>query len=85
MAFPEGRNPTPGDDSRARYVYTSLNVSRKEIRTLTIHPGDDDGPGQTSLQHISLLNPTEYETISYVWGDETQRASMLVDGRVLEQ
>jgi hypothetical protein len=84
MAFSEPPNSNPGGGSRGPYVYTSLKVSRKEIRTLTIHPDDDHGPVQTSLQHISLLNPTEYETISYVWGDATQRASILVDGKVLE-
>lgn len=84
MASSEGLNSTSDGSFRAHYVYTQLNVSCKEIRTLTVHPGDDEGPVQTSLQHISLLNPTDYETISYVWGDATQRASLLVDGKVLE-
>lgn len=84
MAASAGPNNDSGDSSQSAYVYTPLDVSRKEIRTLTVHPGFEDEPVRASLQHISLLSPTDYETISYVWGDATQRASILVNGEVLD-
>ena len=84
MAASARPNNDSSDSSQSAYVYTPLDVSRKEIRTLTVHPGPEDEPVRAPLQHISLLSPTDYETISYVWGDATQRASILVNGKVLD-
>jgi hypothetical protein len=66
------------------YVYSPLKDKNAGIRVLLVHAGHESSPIHATLQHISLRNPPEYETISYVWGDPKERATIIVDGKTLD-
>nr|OQO29773.1 hypothetical protein B0A51_03688 [Rachicladosporium sp. CCFEE 5018] len=66
----------------SQLVYRSLDRSKKEIRLLLLEAGTDDEDLIASLLIVDLEDPgrPKYETISYVWGDASRRASLNVDG-----
>jgi hypothetical protein len=67
-------------------VYRPLDVSRKEIRVLDVAPGHQSELIYCHLRHVALTSQPKpvYETISYVWGDATQRGVILLDDSVLD-
>lgn len=54
-----------------------------DIRVLTLHPGSDLAPVKCSLRTVSLsdIDRTQFEAISYVWGDSKLRAGIQLDSR----
>lgn len=67
------------------YEYKPVDAARKEIRVLVVHPGPNEAPVRTTLQHTLFEASTAaYETISYAWGDPTVRSSILVDDKLLD-
>jgi hypothetical protein len=51
-------------------VYPKYSALKEgEIRVLELKPGSGDSPIVFSLKHVSLLEPLQYEAISYVWGN----------------
>ena len=70
-------------DEEFRYTYAPLDLSASEIRLLTIAPHDQfDSNIHGALNIVSIYqNPLqEYEALSYVWGDPTDRATMYLEG-----
>ncbi|KAF1983513.1 HET-domain-containing protein, partial [Aulographum hederae CBS 113979] len=63
--------------------YKYLDPSRQEIRLLILAPGTADEPVRGTLRHVGLLEDPypAYETVSYVWGDPTNRRAILLDGQ----
>ncbi|CAG8958801.1 hypothetical protein HYFRA_00011752 [Hymenoscyphus fraxineus] len=49
--------------------YKPLNVETREIRLVTILPGDFDDEIHCTLSLASLDDPLDYEALSYVWGE----------------
>ena len=74
------------ESTSQRHSYQPLHPEQKEIRLLTVHAGIDGSQLQCSLQHVSLLaeNRAKYETISYAWGDPTNRAHVMIDNNIHE-
>jgi len=64
-------------------MHTQLDVSRREIRLLHLHPGTWSDDIETHLETVSLDDYPNYKAISYVWGDMSQRFSIKVDGEPL--
>lgn len=64
------------------YGYKALATSREEIRVLDVASAEDANAAiSCSIRHVSLLGGSpEYETISYVWGNASDRASLELDG-----
>jgi hypothetical protein len=64
------------------YVYQPLNRLRKHIRLLSVLPGAYEDDLQADFKEVSLSSepPPPYETISYVWGDSTRRAAIVLCG-----
>ncbi len=55
------------------FTYAPLDRTRSEIRVLRLQPSEDvDSPLEGSLEHISLDLDTDYEAISYTWGDSVK-------------
>ena len=52
------------------YQYSPLNEALKEIRLLTLEPGDFSADLHVSIHHVVLSpeKPPIYEALSYVWG-----------------
>ncbi|KXS94408.1 hypothetical protein AC578_9491 [Pseudocercospora eumusae] len=68
------------------FKYRVLDARRKEIRLMCIEPGS--GPDdilRCTFRHVALIDDKPaYNTVSYVWGDSTKRASIFVDGKLLD-
>ncbi|KAI0895030.1 heterokaryon incompatibility protein-domain-containing protein [Annulohypoxylon nitens] len=56
-------------------------LQHDEIRVLQILPGDVTAPIKCELRVASLSTISEYETVSYVWGDFTDLVDIELDGR----
>jgi len=70
------------------YEYEPLCKKQCEIRLLIVHAASEspDRIVKGSIRHVSLSTdpkPT-YETISYVWGDPRERATILINGARLD-
>ena len=65
-------------------IYALLDVERKEIRLLVLNAGGKGDKIECSLTTTSLLDSSRpaYETVSYCWGDATQRKDIIIDGRL---
>jgi hypothetical protein len=67
------------------YIHDRIQEKR-EVRLLTIHPGDFDDPinGSLAKENLGHILPT-YEAISYTWADEsgdaTKSKAIFLDGK----
>ena len=68
--------------------YQPLDKESLEIRLLTVYPATNPSevPVKCSLSHANLSQEPkpEYETISYTWGESTERKTIIVDNFRLE-
>lgn len=58
-------------------LYSSLQAG--EIRLLTLHSGDQEDEIRTSLQHVKLEKPCEYDALSYAWGKSVMAEPFVSD------
>lgn len=61
-------------------LYEPLDPSRKEIRSLILEPLTAGSDIKCTTTTISLLDSTEYEALSYVWGDASIRETITFNG-----
>jgi hypothetical protein len=63
-------------------VYRKLKNDPKQIRVLEIHAGAGTEDIRCTLRCICLTEEpqTKYETVSYAWGDKSQREYLFVNG-----
>src|ERR1700742_2576015 len=61
------------------YTPTELDISHREIRLLTLHPGLFADEIRCSLIRVSLDAESDYEALSYTWGDPTICERILVE------
>lgn len=71
---------TPLESSR--YEYRKLEEG--EIRLLRLYPGSEAEPLQASLEHVPEDDATEYQAISYAWGEPIFDCRIYLDGQYLE-
>ena len=66
--------------------YRPLDANRREIRLLILKKRSHSSMGrvEANLVYTSLACPIAYETVSYCWGDPSLRASILVNGRLVD-
>ncbi|KAK6424502.1 hypothetical protein LTR95_016384, partial [Oleoguttula sp. CCFEE 5521] len=66
-------------------MYRSLDHARREIRLLVVQPGREDELLRCSFKYALLASPERprYETISYVWGDDTNGLAVDLDGALV--
>ncbi|KIW19344.1 hypothetical protein PV08_03639 [Exophiala spinifera] len=65
-------------DASPQDVYSTLQST--EIRTLLIEPGSRGSPIVCELQVIPSPQSSQYEALSYVWGDTTRSTSISCNG-----
>lgn len=70
-------------DVQQIYTNTPLDFTGSSFRILTLHSGKPDEPVQCSLSVASLDDPPAYDALSYVWGDPSDTAQVMVDGTPL--
>lgn len=57
-------------------------ISGSEIRIVILRPGSFGDPIVCQLEHIQLIPDSDYEAVSYVWGDAAITKPITLDGRV---
>lgn len=68
----------------SKYQYCPLNVTKPEIRLLTIHPQAANGDLTVTLEHTSFDDVNgAYDAVSYTWGSEATLHPICIDGRRL--
>lgn len=73
-----------GDDGNNADFYRPLDSENVEFRLLLLQAGKGDEPVKCQLVHASLKDGTQdrppYETISYCWGDASEKGAIFLDG-----
>ncbi|KAH8203871.1 hypothetical protein TruAng_001935 [Truncatella angustata] len=65
-------------------LYEPLDTTKSEIRLLTLFPDADfDADIVCLLKVVSLDETTDFEAVSYVWGDVSTRQSISVGGELM--
>jgi len=67
-------------NAESGHEYQPLDLSTDEIRLLTLHPGRDGDKISSTLSHYNLTDNTEYEALSYTWGDNSNLRTIILDG-----
>lgn len=62
-------------------IYTKLDESRDQIRITTILPGRASDPVQCTVEVVNEIHSLSYETLSYVWGDQTSLREIRLNGQ----
>lgn len=65
-------------DATAQNVYS--NLQNDEIRTLLLAPGKKGTPLSCELQVVQSPGSTQFEALSYVWGDTIQSHTISCNG-----
>lgn len=83
-AFGQKLNSCPSSSSMASMAlnYESLDVDTYEIRMLTILPVPPDSLNpvvRCTMEKTNLINPTQYDALSYCWGDPTATTKIFVN------
>lgn len=74
--------PRVSDGGSKPLIYQSLDSQRQEIRILRLLPGNEDDPICCTLHTITLDETSNYEALSYNWGDPQICRAIEVDGMV---
>ena len=65
----------------SRYVHSSLDSTRREVRLLRLLPGSWDEPLLCELNAVSLNDKPEFQGLSYVWGKSGIVKTVQLDGK----
>jgi len=68
--------------SRVKFQYQPLDPSVDYTRLVEFKPAEDanDAP-RCKLVHVTFGERPKYEALSYIWGDETEKKNIFVDGK----
>ncbi|KAF7867484.1 uncharacterized protein EAF02_009675 [Botrytis sinoallii] len=61
-------------------LYHTLEVSKKEVRLVTLLPGDFSNDIFCTLTTVSLIDEPFYEALSYVWGNPMNKCDINLQG-----
>ncbi|TGO20359.1 hypothetical protein BPAE_0303g00030 [Botrytis paeoniae] len=61
-------------------LYHTLEVSKKEVRLVTLLPGGFSEDIYCTLTTVSLIDEPVYEALSYVWGNPTNKCDINLQG-----
>ena len=67
-------------ESSSQSIYTPLRTTTS-TRLLTLHPGSGRGPIHASLRQVDLADDPEFEAVSYTWGEDTIKKTVVINGR----
>lgn len=56
-------------------------TDESEVRLVTILPGAPEDPVACELENVSLDSASEYDGLSYAWGDPSDTSDILLNGR----
>lgn len=64
----------------APFKHAPLDSATREIRLLTLLPGEPGSPLVGNLKTVSLNDRPQYEALSYTWGSSDVKYDMTIDG-----
>ncbi|CAJ0555024.1 Ff.00g135370.m01.CDS01 [Fusarium sp. VM40] len=64
----------------APFQHAPLDSAAREIRLLTLLPGEPGSPLVGNLKTVSLNDKPQYEALSYTWGSSDVKYDMTIDG-----
>ncbi|KAF2995073.1 hypothetical protein E8E13_002682 [Curvularia kusanoi] len=68
-------------DSVDKYIYEPLDLTKRQIRLLTIRPSTSpDDPVQCDIQVFDMHDAPPYVTLSYVWGEAISVRYIILNG-----
>ncbi|EAU29819.1 predicted protein [Aspergillus terreus NIH2624] len=70
--------------SESKCVYPPVDPNLRQIRLVTIEPGNWPDEIKGSLHTFSLREQPAYEALSYVWGDPTHRKPIQLNSQIVE-
>jgi hypothetical protein len=75
----------PFDERAMGYQWQPLDNTRREIRVLDLDAGGGESSLRGNLRHISLnaSKRTQYETVSYAWGERTLFKTILIGDKTM--
>jgi hypothetical protein len=76
------RNPDGRVSKNASHTYEKLEDAEHSIRLLTIDLSSPASQINCSLRTVRITDSTPYVAVSYVWGDDTLKESICLDGAV---
>jgi hypothetical protein len=68
--------------SPASKIYAKLDEGQDQIRLATILPGFASNPIRCTIQVVSDVHSLNYQTLSYVWGDQTLQKEIDLNGHL---
>ncbi|KAF4951717.1 hypothetical protein FSARC_12840 [Fusarium sarcochroum] len=77
---PESPSSEPAGNT-AFFGYGPLNPAEREIRLLTLLPGEPGSPIVGSLNTVSLNSRPQYEALSYMWGSSDLKYDVIINDR----
>jgi hypothetical protein len=66
------------------YDYKPLDLTKQQIRLITLKPGSADAPVQCGLETFDIDSRPPYLALSYTWGPPSPTACILIDGKHFE-
>lgn len=76
-------NSDASDQSQS-YDYKPLDLTKQQIRLITLRPGPASSPVQCDLETFDIDSRPPYLALSYAWGPPPPTASILIDGKHFE-
>lgn len=61
--------------------YKYERLEDRQIRLLDLHPGGYNSPLKGTLRHISIDSPSDYDALSYAWGNSEACSSLFCNNR----
>jgi hypothetical protein len=76
-------------DERARNAAEMQNLcydplEGPNIRLITVDPALQDGKLKLAMEQVPLTDGLDFHVLSYVWGDETEKHAIVVNGQRLD-
>lgn len=71
-------------DQSQPYDYKPLDLTKQQIRLITLRPGPASSPVQCDLETFDIDSRPPYLALSYAWGPPPPTASILIDGKHFE-
>jgi Heterokaryon incompatibility protein (HET) len=71
-------------DQAGPYAYQVLNVEQRQIRVLTLLPGNWHDPISCELEAVSLDDDPAYFALSYAWGDPKVTLPILLHNHAVQ-
>lgn len=79
---PTDNNTCSVDELTQVFEYSPLDSNVDGIRLIVIEPNENcEAVVRCELRHVTFGERPKYEALSYMWGDESRKRAIIVDGK----